>query len=82
MTDILPWITAHWLMLVIAFAFLIFLIVSVSWAFAWYFWRWVIEADSEPVGMPQERIAYGDSPHLPAGYWDAVARAEAKRRSA
>lgn len=78
MTDILAWLAANWLILTICLAFLLFLIIGTAWAVSWYFWRLVIEAEREPAPLG----AYGDSPHLPPDYWQAVARKEAKRRVA
>ena len=82
MTDILPWLIANWLMLAGFLAFLIVLIVGVSWEISWYFWRWVIEAERE--SAPKQAIGgpYGDNPHLPDDYWEAVSRKEAKRDAA
>ncbi len=76
MTDILPWLAAHWLLLCIVLAGLIFLVIGVSWATAWYFWKFVIEIERDTNIVP---LAYGDSPHLPNNYWEAVAREEARR---
>lgn len=82
MTDFLPWLAAYWQMLAIGLAFLLFLIIGVSWAVSWHFWRWVIQIERE--SAPTQAIGgpYGDSPHLPDDYWNAVARKEAKRRAA
>lgn len=82
MTDIFPWLIANWLILAASFAFLILLIVSISGAVSWYFWRWVIQTEHESAPMQAIGGPYGDSPHLPDDYWEAVARKEAKRRAA
>lgn len=74
MTTIIPWLAA----LVV----LILFIVSISWLCCWYFWRWVIEADREQPLHKGGHFAYGDSTHLPADYWETVAREEAKRHAA
>ena len=78
MTDIPALLAAYWWLFVIALAVVIILIVGVSWAASWYFWKFVIEIEREAPTMP--RIAYGDSTRPPDGYWDAVARKEAKER--
>ena len=79
MTGLAAIISAYWWLFVIALAVVIILIVGVSWAASWYFWKFVIEIEREAPTMP--RIAYGDSTHLAHGYWDAVARKEAKERA-
>ena len=83
MTDILPWLAANWLMLVIGLAFMLFLIISTAWAVSWYFWRWVVEAEREPEALPVELgFAFGDVIHVPDDYWQRVAAKEGKRGAA
>ena len=77
MTDLLSWLLANWLMLVIGLAFMLFLIIGTAWAVSWYFWRLVIETEREP--LPH---AYGDVVHLPDDYWQRVASKEDKRGAA
>ncbi len=83
MTDIIPWLIANWLpiaqIVAIALALLILLVVGISFAVSWYFWKYVIEIERDINIVP---LSFGDSTHLPADYWEAVAREEAKRRAA
>ena len=79
MTGLAAIISAYWWLFGIALAVVIILIVGVSWAASWYFWKFVIEIEREATTMPP--IVYGDSTRPPDGYWDAVARKEAKERA-
>ena len=79
MTGIPAYLLAHWWLFVIALVFVVLLIAGVSGAVSWYFWKFVIEIEREATTLPP--IAYGDSTRPPDGYWDAVARKEAKERA-
>lgn len=79
----MTWLLANWLLVAqiaaIALALLILLIVGISFAVSRYFWRGVIQIERETKIVP---LAYGDNTRLPDGYWEAVARKEAKGRAA
>ena len=80
MTGIPAYLLAHWWLFASVLAF-VGLIVGVPWAVSWYFWRRVIEIEQDAKILECNPIAYGDSTHLSDGYWDAVARKEAKERA-
>lgn len=74
MTDILPWLIANWLAIVVGFALcLAFLLACLPWAAGWYMRR-VILLTIDPQREPEPSAdAFGDYPKVPE---------EAKRRAA
>ena len=78
MTGLAAIISTYWWLFIIALIFVVLLIIGVSGAVSWYFWTCVIQIERETKIAP---IAYGDNTRPPDGYWEAVAREEAKRRA-